>query len=118
LASGLINAATLAILALGPLLPIIYFTGTILFLFTIGVSTALFTAVVLEFLGSSGKSGSARYSIINSLGNVPVVYMVWIDGKSYALWGTRAMPGADAILGAIGGMILLAYFLSRRQKAD
>jgi PAT family beta-lactamase induction signal transducer AmpG len=115
LASGLINAATLAILALGPLLPIIYFTGTILFLFTIGVSTALFTAVVLEFLGSSGKSGSARYSVINSLGNVPVVYMVWIDGRSYALWGARAMPGADAILGAIGGALLLAYFLSRRR---
>jgi PAT family beta-lactamase induction signal transducer AmpG len=86
------------------------------FLFTIGAIYALFTAVVLTFLGGSGKSGSARYSIINSLGNIPVIYMVLIDGKGYARWGARAMPGTDAIVGAVGGAILLAYFLSRYGK--
>jgi PAT family beta-lactamase induction signal transducer AmpG len=113
---GLVNAATLAVLWLGPLRPMVYFAGTVLFLFTIGAGYAFFTAVVLEFLGGSGKSGSARYSIINSLGNVPVAYMTFIDGRSYARWGARAMPGADVVLSAIGAVILLAYFLSRRRK--
>jgi MFS family permease len=36
LLSGLVNAATLSILALGPLQPAVYFTGTVLFLFSIG----------------------------------------------------------------------------------
>jgi PAT family beta-lactamase induction signal transducer AmpG len=112
---GLVNAAALAVLWLGPLRPFVYFAGTILYLFTIGAGYALFTAVVLEFLGGSGKSGSARYSIINSLGNIPVAYMVLIDGRSYALWGARAMPGADAVVGAAGAGILLVYFLSHRQ---
>ena len=76
--------------------PAVYFTGTVLFLFTIGACYALFTAVALEFLGGSGKSGSARYSIINSLGNLPVAYMAYLDGRSYAHWGPRAMPAADA----------------------
>jgi hypothetical protein len=102
------------VLAVGPLKPMVYFAGTVLFLFTIGAGYALSTAVVLEFMGGSGKSGSARYSIINSLLNVPVVYMVWIDGKSYGLWGARAMPAADAIVSAVGASILLLYFLSRR----
>jgi MFS transporter, PAT family, beta-lactamase induction signal transducer AmpG len=68
---------------------------------------------VLEFLGTSGKSGSARYAIINSLGNVPVVYMVLLDGKGYGHWGIRGMPGTDIVLSAVGATILLAYFLSR-----
>jgi PAT family beta-lactamase induction signal transducer AmpG len=111
----IVNEATLAVLWLGPLRPSVYLVGVMLFLFTVGAGYALFTAVVLEFLGHSGKSGSARYSIINSLGNIPVAYMVSIDGIGYAHWGARGMPGIDVVLGTVGGTILLTYFLSRRR---
>ncbi len=118
LIAGLLNAATLTILALGPQRPAVYFTGTALFLFTIGGCYALFTGVALEFMGSSGKSGGARYAIINSLGNLPVAYMSWVDGRGYAHWGPRAMPGIDAVLSAAGAALLLSHFLvSRRSKS-
>ena len=114
--AGLVNASTAAILALGPQRPAVYFTGTVLFLFTIGAGYALFTGVTLEFLGGSGKSGSSRYAIINSLGNLPVAYMSFLDGRAYALWGPRGMPAADAILSVAGASLLLAHFVvSRRQ---
>jgi len=113
LTSGLVNAAVLAVLWLGPLQPLVYLAGTVLFLFTIGVGYALSTAVVLEFMGGSGKSGSARYAIINSMLNVPVVYMAKIDGFSAGRWGTRAGPGADVVISTIGALILLTYFLTR-----
>ncbi len=116
LISGLINAATLAVLALGPLRPAVYFIGTVLYLFTIGICYAMFTAVALEFLGSSGKSGSSRYAIINSLGNLPVAYMAYLNGRSYAHWGPRAMPGADAAISAIGATLLLTYFVVSRRR--
>src|SRR6185312_3011452 len=116
LTSGIINATTLAVLALGPLHPATYFTGVTLYLFTVGAGYALFTAVLLEFLGASGKSGSGRYSIINSLGNVPVVYMIFLDGKGYGHWGTRGLPATEAIVGTLGAVILLAYFLTRKQQ--
>jgi hypothetical protein len=116
LSVGLINEAMIAILWLGPLRPFTYFIGATLFLFTIGACYALFTAVVLDFLGKSGKSGCGRYSIINSLGNVPVAYMTAVDGHGGKLWGARGLAGTDAVVGAIGGIILLAYFLSRRQN--
>lgn len=89
---ALVNAATLVVLWLGPLRPSTYYVGVTLYLFTIGAAYAMFTAVVLEFLGQSGKSGSGRYSIINSLGNVPVAYMTAMDGwgdKSWAREGWR-----------------------------
>jgi PAT family beta-lactamase induction signal transducer AmpG len=69
----LVNAVVLVILWLGPLTPATYFIGTTLYLFTIGSCYCMFTAVCLEFLGQSGKSDSGRYSIINSLGNVPLL---------------------------------------------
>jgi PAT family beta-lactamase induction signal transducer AmpG len=110
----LVNAVTLVALWLGPLRPSTYFIGTTLYLFTIGTCYALFTCVVLEFLGQSGKSGSGRYSIINSLGNIPVAYMTALDGRGGKLWGARGVAGTEAIAGIIGAAILLAYFLTRK----
>jgi MFS transporter, PAT family, beta-lactamase induction signal transducer AmpG len=114
----LLNQALLLILWLGPLSPSTYFIGATLYLFTIGTCYALFTAVVLEFLGQSGKSGCGRYSIINSLGNVPVVYMTALDGRGGKLWGPRGLTGTDAVLGAIGAAILLTYFLTRKRSTE
>ena len=111
----LFNEALLLILWLGPLSPSTYFIGATLYLFTIGACYALFTAVVLEFLGQSGRSGCGRYSIINSLGNVPVVYMTALDGRGGQLWGARGLAGTDAVVGAIGAAILLTYFLTRKR---
>jgi PAT family beta-lactamase induction signal transducer AmpG len=113
---GLINEATLAIVWLGPLRPATYLIGSTLFLFTVGASYAGFTSVVLEFLGKSGKSGSARYSIINALGNIPVASMVLIDGLGYAHWGIRGMPGIDVVVGSVASLSMLAYFLTHRRK--
>jgi MFS transporter, PAT family, beta-lactamase induction signal transducer AmpG len=118
LLAGLTNAAVMVFLALAPMQPATYFTATVLNLFTIGAGCALFTGVVLEFLGGSGKSGSSRYAIINSLGNLPVVYMTWLDGRGYAHWGPRGMPAVDAVLSIVGATLLLAHFLvSRRKKS-
>jgi len=114
---GLVNAATLAVLWLGPLHPAVYFAGATLYLFTIGTGLSTFTAVVLEFLGNSGKSGSGRYSIINSLGNIPVLYMIRLDGWGGNRWGARGLPGMECVVGAAGALLLLAYFLSRRSTA-
>ena len=114
---ALVNAATLGVLWLGPLLPATYYLGVTLYLFTVGMAYAMFTAVVLEFLGASGKSGSGRYSIINSLGNVPVVYMLAMDGWGGNRWGTRGLAGTEAVMGAVGATVLLAYFLTKGRKS-
>lgn len=115
LSVGILDAAAISIFALGPLQPWVYFVGTGLYLFVVGAGYALFTAVVLEFLGDSGKSGGGRYALINSFGNLPVAYMSYVDGHGYARWGTRGMPGIDAALSACAATALLVYFLLRRK---
>lgn len=113
---ALTNAATLGVLWLGPLVPSTYYVGVTLYLFTAGMAYAMFTAVVLEFLGSSGKSGSGRYSIINSMGNVPVVYMLAMDGWGGDRWGARGLAGTEAVMGTVGAAVLLAYFLGKGRE--
>jgi PAT family beta-lactamase induction signal transducer AmpG len=115
---GLVNAATLGVTWLGPLTPLTYYVGVTLYLFTTGAGYAYFTAVLLEFLGQSGKSGSGRYSIINSLGNVPVLYMLRLDGWGGDKWGPRGLSGAEAVVSAAGALVLLAYFLTRKPGAN
>ncbi|HEY1806674.1 MAG TPA: MFS transporter [Terracidiphilus sp.] len=119
LISTIVNAATLAIFVIGPLRPGVYFTGTVLYLFTVGACYALTTAVILEMMGASGKSGSGRYSIVNSLANVPVAYMIWLDGRGYALWGPRGMPAMDAIVSGVAASLLLTHYIvsGRRRQA-
>jgi PAT family beta-lactamase induction signal transducer AmpG len=114
---GVVNASTLAVLWLGPMTPTTYYVGVLLYLFTVGTAYALFTAVVLEFLGNSGKSGCGRYSIINSMGNIPVIYMVALDGWGAGRWGTRALTGTECVVGGAGAALLLSYFLLRRKRA-
>ncbi|MGH9414656.1 MAG: hypothetical protein ACRD0Y_13080 [Terriglobales bacterium] len=111
---ALVNCVCLSVLWLGPTQPATYYIGVPLYLFTVGSCYAMFTAVVLEFLGDSGKSGSARYSIINSLGNIPVLYMLQVDGWGGEHWGGRGLAGAEAVVGGLGALVLLAILLVRR----
>lgn len=115
--AALVNCVCIAVLWLGPLSPDTYYTGVLLYLFTVGTCYAVFTAVVLEFLGDSGKSGSGRYSIINSLGNIPVLYMLQVDGWGADRWGGRGLAAAEAVIGGVGALLLLAFFLIRGPKS-
>ena len=117
---ALVNCAALGVLWLGPARPGTYYVGATLYFFTVGACYAMFTAVVLEFLGDSGKSGSGRYSIINSLGNVPVLYMLRVDGWGADRFGPRGLAGAEGVVGAAGAVVLLGLMLTvwRRGKVE
>jgi PAT family beta-lactamase induction signal transducer AmpG len=109
----IVNALFLGAMAFGPLRPWNYFTGVILYLFTTGCCYSLSTAVALEFLGASGKSGSGRYSVINSLVNIPVLIMISVDGWGAARWGARGLPAAECLFALAAAIPMLLYALLR-----
>jgi PAT family beta-lactamase induction signal transducer AmpG len=45
---------------------------------------------------------------------VPVQYMLLVDGFGGDKWGGRGLAGSEAVVGAVGALILLAYFLTHR----
>jgi len=109
----LVNCAALAILWLGHLDARTYFIGVMLYLFTVGTGNAAFTAVILEFIGDAGESGSTRYSLINSLGNVPVQYMILADGWGADRFGVRGLAGTECVIGAVACSAFLAWLYFR-----
>ena len=114
----LINCAALAILWLGHLDARTYFIGVMLYLFTVGTGNAAFTAVILEFIGDAGESGSTRYSLINSLGNVPVQYMILADGWGADRFGVKGLTGTECVIGTLGSVAFLTWLMFRSRKAS
>jgi PAT family beta-lactamase induction signal transducer AmpG len=113
---NLVNALVLVILWLGHLDPRTYFIGVTLYLFTVGISYSAFTAVILEFMGDAGTSGSTRYSLINSLGNVPTQYMILVDGWGGDHFGVRGLAGTECVVGIVATVALLSWLLIRRPR--
>jgi PAT family beta-lactamase induction signal transducer AmpG len=118
-AAGLLCACSGIFLAVAPMTPWAYFTGVALYMFSSGACYAFFLGVVMLALGEAGKSASSRYTILVSLGNLPVVYMTRIEGWGYGQFGAKAVPALDAagnLLVAIAATIWIALALSRKQR--
>ena len=80
-----------------------YFVGTILYLSTAGLCWARFAALVAEIVGPSRPNAAARYSIVATAGNIPLVYMVFLDGIGFKHFGIGGLFAMDA-----GGNLILA----------
>ena len=76
---------------------------------TSGFAYAVFTALVLEVLGSGRRAAGTGYSVLVASGNFPIIYMTWLDGIGYKHWGARGLMGVDS-LGNGGGALLLLLF--------
>jgi hypothetical protein len=107
---GLVNAASMGILCLGPTNPTTYLAGTVLYLISVGVGYANFTAIVLQVIGKAGASACSRYAIAVGLGNAPVAYMAAVDGLGSKWWGTRGLSGIDMMVSTLFGVLYLAYY--------
>ena len=117
--AAILNAGCLAIMLLGHPQPLTYYAGTGLYSLTVGGCYALFTGLVLQLLGVSGKSGGSRYAIALSLGNAPVVYMTKVDGLGAKWFGIEGLAGTDAVVsGGIAALFLVWFWWERRRTSD
>lgn len=119
-AAGLTCAVSGVFLTVAPLTPLSYFAGVAAYMLTTGASFGFFMGVVMITLGEAGLSGSSRYAILVSLGNLPIVYMTFAEGRSYALFGMRGVPAIDALgntLVAVGTIVWITISLRRRRAS-
>lgn len=108
---GMVNAASMGVLCLGPTNRTTYLAGTVLYLVSVGAGYANFTAVVLQVIGKAGASACSRYAIAVGLGNAPVAYMAAVDGLGSKWWGTRGLSGMDMTVSVVfGGLYLVFYW--------
>jgi len=108
---GVITGASLGILAVVPLRPATYVIGAAMYALCTGAAYAAFMALALELLGSDRTASGTMFTLFMAAANVPVVYMLRLDGLGHRLFGVRGMIVTDAAanaLFAVGLLMLLA----------
>ena len=107
--AGLLSAVFSAWMAFGPASPFTYAGGYTGYALASGIAYAAFTAVELEVLGKRRHAAGTAYSLLGASGNLPIVYMTWLDGVGYKHSGARGLMGVDAVANGVGGLLLLIF---------
>ena len=107
--SGVLAAIFGAYLALGPHSPITYGVGYSGYAIAAGFAYAVFTALVLDVLGPQRHAAATGYSLLVASGNIPIVYMTWLNGLGYKRWGARGLMSVDALANGLGGIALFVF---------
>jgi PAT family beta-lactamase induction signal transducer AmpG len=104
---GLLSSLCAVWLYLGPSTSFTYAAGYSAYSFTNGFAYAAYSALILEVLGKRPRAAATGYSLMNSSGNVPLIYMTWLDGVGYRYGGAHGLMAMDAAASGLGGVILL-----------
>jgi MFS family permease len=105
--SGGLGAVFAAYLAFAPHSPWTYALGYSGYSIAAGFAYAVFTALVLEVMGCRDHAAGTAYALFVATGNVPILYMTWLDGVGYRYGAVRGLMTVDALANGIGALVLL-----------
>ncbi len=105
--SGLTAAAAAGAMMLAPLSPTAYLAGAASYALTIGFCYAAFMALAFQLVGANSPASGARFTVFMAATNVPVVYMLRLDGWGHAHFGVRGMLAVDALSNLVFGLLFL-----------
>ena len=111
---GVVCALVTVLIAVFPYHPATYISCVLIYGFCTGLMYAAYTAVILFVIGK--KHTATKFSLMSSLGNLPVVYMTTFDGWTHDKFGSRYMLTAEAVVGIIFVIIFLVVLQQMRKK--
>ncbi|MBS1815976.1 MAG: MFS transporter [Acidobacteria bacterium] len=108
--------------ALGPVAPWVLITGLICSNFATGLCYGTYTGLVLQTMGEGGRRQSTRYTLLNAIGNLPVVYMVFLCGRVGdhfgPTYGPRVIAGFDALTNLAAIAVFTLWWQTRGKRQD
>ena len=107
-----------AYLAFAPKTPQTFAWGHSGYSLAAGFGYAVFTALVLDLIGSKRHGAATAYSFLVAGGNVPILYMTWLDGVAYKRQGVTGLMSFDALGNGLVGVALLFLALLVRKQAQ
>lgn len=110
LGSGVLCAVITFVMAILPLQPYVYVVGVLAYTFGIGMINAAFTSVILYAIGK--RNVATKYSLLASMGNLPVVYMTAINGWVHDKYNSKYMLTLEAALGVL--FVIIFTIILRR----
>jgi predicted MFS family arabinose efflux permease len=111
--SGVCMALVAIFMAIAPRTVDAFSAGVLIYSFTLGLSQAAFSALILYAIGRG--AASTKYALLSSVGNLPVAYMTALDGWVHDQYGTSAMLYVDALSGLF--FIIVAVLVLQRIRA-
>ena len=112
--SGAICAFITLIIAVMPLQPIVFIGGVLVYTFGIGLIYTACTSVILFATGK--KNVVTKFSLLISLANFPVIYMIAFDGWVHDKYDSRYMLLAEAAIGFLSVLLLFWVLQKMRNK--
>jgi PAT family beta-lactamase induction signal transducer AmpG len=110
--TGLFAAASAGVMMFAPLRPVTYVVGAALYAFVTGFGYAAFMALAFHLLGEHTEASGTRFTLFMAAVNVPLVYMIRLDGIGHSRWGVRGMLGVDAIANLAFGLVFLGVLVA------
>lgn len=119
LAIGLVGSLFTLVLLLLPRSPAVFaiaFIGENVFQ---GLAITTSVAISFEVIGHHNPLAATTYSILGAAFNIPITYMLYVDGWGYAKHGIVGSFVADASLGAMASILLgiLLIWVTRRWRS-
>ncbi|HEY5063085.1 MAG TPA: MFS transporter [Gemmatimonadaceae bacterium] len=106
--AGLTAAASAGAMLFAPLTPATYIAGALAYSLAAGFGYAAFMSLALELLGTGTAASGTRFTLFIAATNIPVVYMIWLEGVGHTHWGVHGMLAIDATANALFGVAFLA----------
>ena len=117
--AGLLTAVVVACMISAPLSPATYIGGAAAYAVATGFGYAAFMALALDLVGGDAVAGGTLFTLLTAAVNIPVVYMIRLDGLGHAHFGVRGMLAADGLANASAAILLLivlqVYSRTRRE---
>jgi MFS transporter, PAT family, beta-lactamase induction signal transducer AmpG len=113
---GSLFTLTLLLLPRSPAVFAIAFIGENAFQ---GLSITASTAICLETVGLRNPLAATTYSVLSAAFNIPISYMLYVDGWGYAKQGIVGSFVVDASLGVVASVFLgiLLIWVTRRHSS-
>ncbi len=105
--AGFTAAAAAGAMFFVPLTPLWYIIGAGAYALATGFCYAAFMSLALELVGSNTAATGTRFTLFMAAVNLPVVYMMRLDGLGHAHGGVRGMVAVDALSNVVFGLVLL-----------
>jgi MFS transporter, PAT family, beta-lactamase induction signal transducer AmpG len=76
--------------------------------------------ITFETIGEQNPLAATNYAVLNAAYNVPITYMLLVDGSGYERWGVAGALAVDAVCGLIACLALglLIALLAQRQVSQ
>ena len=105
--AGLLTGVVVACMIFAPLSPATYIAGAAAYALATGFGYAAFMALALDLVGADAAAGGTLFTLLTAAVNIPVVYMIRLDGLGHAHFGVRGMLAADGLANAFAAILLL-----------